>query len=148
MTQEISVVVRGLPMVQERHKQWHRNGVTGQVDPSKGAKRDFLMKIQEKAPPIPWDCPIGLTLRLFFPRPRKHYNSKGVLRRDAPDWYSPKKRHDIDNLLKFVMDAISGVFIGDDGLIVDARVLKFYSEQPRTEMLIQVLTEESGESGD
>jgi Holliday junction resolvase RusA-like endonuclease len=49
----------------------------------------------------------------------------------------PTKKPDMDNILKVVADALNGVAYRDDTQIVTAGVHKFYSDNPRVEVLIR-----------
>ena len=52
----------------------------------------------------------------------------------------PAKRVlDVDNGAKLVMDSINGIAYHDDAQIVEIEARKFYSENPRTEVLIEEL---------
>ncbi len=48
----------------------------------------------------------------------------------------PTVKPDWDNIGKLVADALNGIAYEDDKCIVDAQVRKFYSEQPRTEIVL------------
>lgn len=49
----------------------------------------------------------------------------------------PTKKPDVDNLAKVVCDALNNVAYHDDKQIVDAQVSKYYSDQPRIEVILQ-----------
>jgi len=49
----------------------------------------------------------------------------------------PTKKPDCDNVLKIIADALNGIAYKDDSQIVDARVQKFYSDNPRVEVVIE-----------
>lgn len=49
----------------------------------------------------------------------------------------PTKKPDFDNIGKVVCDSLNGIAYRDDAQVVDAMVRKFYSEQPRVEVVIQ-----------
>lgn len=53
----------------------------------------------------------------------------------------PTKKPDWDNIGKIVTDALNGVAYHDDAQIVDAQVRKFYSKDPRVEIIIQDIPE-------
>lgn len=48
----------------------------------------------------------------------------------------PTKKPDCDNVLKIIADALNGIAYKDDSQIVDARVRKYYSDEPRIEVEI------------
>ena len=48
----------------------------------------------------------------------------------------PTTKPDWDNLGKLVSDALNGVAYDDDKRVVDARVRKFYSDRPRTQVTL------------
>lgn len=49
----------------------------------------------------------------------------------------PTKKPDMDNVIKIVADALNNIAYRDDSQIVDTMVRKFYSENPRVEIIIQ-----------
>lgn len=48
----------------------------------------------------------------------------------------PTKRPDRTNIAKLVEDALNGIVIKDDSLIVGGRIEKWYCENPRVELII------------
>lgn len=78
---------------------------------------------------------ISLNVTFYMPRPKKHYRTgkyARLLKKDSPFWHSTKP--DIDNLVKFVMDALQGILWSDDCKIVRLETSKIYSKKPRTEI--------------
>lgn len=53
----------------------------------------------------------------------------------------PTKKPDMDNIVKIVADALNGVAFHDDAQIVDCMVRKFYSDEPRVEVIIENIEE-------
>jgi Holliday junction resolvase RusA-like endonuclease len=49
----------------------------------------------------------------------------------------PTKKPDADNILKVVADALNKIAYHDDAQVVDARVQKSYSRDPRLEVSIE-----------
>lgn len=136
----IELVVLGEPTAQKRHRHMSRGKFTRVYDPSSNDKGDFLSMIQEKAPETPWECPLKMVATFYFGRPKSHYKTgknSHVLKDTAPSYHT--SRPDFDNLSKFVMDAMSGVFFKDDDQICEAFVQKKYSDKPRVEILIAKL---------
>lgn len=107
------------------------------VDPSKKDKESFLALAYQYKPTVPIDNPIAIELVFTMPRPKNHYNKKG-LKPDAPMYHS--SRPDIDNLEKLVMDALNGVFYRDDALVCRKESLKQYGETPSTLVRIWQVT--------
>lgn len=48
----------------------------------------------------------------------------------------PSKKPDCDNIAKIILDALNGLAYTDDKQIVDLHISKYYSERPRTEVII------------
>lgn len=111
-----------------------------QVDPSKTDKQDFLTHAFKHRPKTPMRGAIKLTVNTYFARPKSHYNKKG-LKKDAPVY--SVKIPDVDNLLKFVGDALNTVFWEDDKLICEAVIVKKYSDTPRVEVSITEVSSET-----
>ena len=55
----------------------------------------------------------------------------------------PTKKPDTDNLAKIVLDSLNDIAYLDDKQVVDLRVQKFYSEEPRVEVELEVENEMS-----
>ena len=49
----------------------------------------------------------------------------------------PITKPDVDNYMKTYLDAFNGFLWMDDGQVVDARLRKYYSEEPRVEVSIK-----------
>lgn len=49
----------------------------------------------------------------------------------------PTKKPDMDNVVKIIADSLNQVAYRDDTQIVDCQCRKFYSEQPRVEVIIK-----------
>ena len=70
-----------------------------------------------------------MELIFCYKRPRSHFRSKNkklILKEDAPLYKGSKA--DIDNLSKFYIDAMNGVFYKDDAQIVTLRADKVWGE--------------------
>ena len=51
----------------------------------------------------------------------------------------PVVKPDLDNVAKLICDALNGLAWHDDNAIVDMQVRKFYSTQPRVEVIIKAI---------
>lgn len=140
----IKLTVLGEPSAQPRHR--HYTMGTGNLmhvetyDPAKKEKETFASILQAQAPETPLDEPIMLEMNFYMRRPKGHYGTGkniGKIKASAPEWCSTKP--DIDNLAKFVQDALNKIFYRDDSLITQIIGRKLYSERPRTEITISTL---------
>ena len=122
----ITFRVPGKPIALKRHRS-SRNG--HMYDPSANDKKVFLSKIQCHAPLRPISSKYALIVRATFvmPRPKKHFRTgrfSEELRKDAPCIHTSTP--DIDNLAKFILDAMNEVFYEDDSQIYNLQCDKKY----------------------
>jgi len=83
---------------------------------------------------------VELDVAFVFARPKAHYRTgrhAGELKPSAPVYCD--KRPDLDKLLRAIGDALTGVVLVDDGLIVELRSRKFYG-RPSAQIAIRVLS--------
>ena len=135
----IPFTVPGNPQALQRHRDIkNRAGQTvGHRDPSANDKADFLAKAMQHRPPRPIEGPIFLFVQAFFKRPKGHYRTgayAGELKPNQPNYRI--KTPDADNFLKFVGDALNGIFWADDKQIVMPLPVKRYADSPRVEIII------------
>lgn len=76
--------------------------------------------------------PLAVTMTFYFVKPASARRRK-----------YPHVRPDLDNAVKSVKDALNGLMWKDDAQIVDLIALKRYDSQPRVEIVIEELEEES-----
>ena len=53
----------------------------------------------------------------------------------------PTKKPDVDNIVKTIMDAGNGVIWHDDKSVVEVVVCKWYSDNPRVEVCVDMVEE-------
>jgi len=83
------------------------------------------------------DMPVEVDALFVFPRPKSHYRTgrnAHLLKDTAPGWCATKP--DADKLARAVGDALSGVLLRDDNLIVEWRIRKVYGSPARCELKI------------
>nr|WP_286673097.1 RusA family crossover junction endodeoxyribonuclease [Bacillus subtilis] len=68
-------------------------------------------------------------LSQFQTQKRRKRAENGLLR--------PTTKPDVDNYVKGVKDALNHLIYKDDSQVVDLKVSKFYSEEPRVEVMIK-----------
>jgi Holliday junction resolvase RusA-like endonuclease len=137
---EIHRVVLGEPKAQPRHRHFQRGDFVTTYDPAAKAKQSFAGILQSEAPKEPISAPISLELVFYMARPRNHYGTgkkSDMLKDSAPEYHSG--RPDLDNLTKFVQDALNKIYYRDDALICELVARKIYSESPRTEITIKTI---------
>jgi Holliday junction resolvase RusA-like endonuclease len=136
----ITRTVLGEPKAQPRHRHFTRGSFVQTYDPAAKAKETFASILQREAPETPVSDPISLTLVFYMARPKGHYKTgknSDMLKDSAPEHHTG--RPDLDNLTKFVQDALNKIYYRDDALICALKAIKVYSERPRTEITINTL---------
>lgn len=123
-TMQIYVQVNGKPKPLKRHRASATSGGMHMYDPSKADKNEFLMKACLNAPPpdlstVDAKWPIRTTLEFIFQRPKTHFkggkHNNHLLKPHAPIHHTSTP--DVDNLVKFVLDALNGTYYTDDAQI-------------------------------
>ena len=109
----------------------HRMTLTGHVyDPSSKDKMEWLQKAQINCPEEPFEGPISIDLNFFMKRPKSHFRTgknSHLLKKSAPIYCSQKP--DLDNLAKFVLDAMNGSFYTDDAQIIKMTCCKVFDDK-------------------
>ena len=96
-------------------------------DPSKKDKKDWLQTVLQYVPEQPYSCPLHIELEFYFKRPKNHYRTGkycDLLKTKAPmiHCFMP----DVDNLAKFILDAMNEKFFQDDRQVVKLTASKHY----------------------
>lgn len=81
---------------------------------------------------------VDMRVIAYLPIPKS--KSKTVQQKMRSGEIRPTVKPDFDNIGKLIADALNGVAYDDDKCIVDAQVRKFYSDNPRTEVILQIAT--------
>jgi Holliday junction resolvase RusA-like endonuclease len=138
----ISFVMAGNPPVQERHRIALRSN-TGAwrpfpviYDPSSAKKKDYAAQVRTAmvdyglAHPY-FDTEHAITLEVTFvlPRRKKDWIKRaGFFQLTSAALTFPRGK-DVDNMLKFVMDALQGVLFANDVTITKVIATKLYPEK-------------------
>ena len=96
-------------------------------DASKKDKKDWLNLARIFSPETPYDGPLRIHLEFYFPRPKNHYRTgkySDQLKPSAPHIHT--NMPDVDNLSKFILDAMNEVFYEDDRQVVELNSHKEY----------------------
>ena len=124
-----------IPAGQARPRFVRRGSFVGTYDPakSKGYKLDIKYQVMAEHP-IKMQGPLTMTVDFMMPRPKAHYGAKG-LKSNAPFYH--EKKPDIDNLIKGLCDALTGILWDDDTQISVLVATKKYSETVGIRMYLQ-----------
>jgi Holliday junction resolvase RusA-like endonuclease len=137
---KITFFVPGNPVALKRHRTVTRDRYgkplphAREYDPSVTDKKDFLAKAMQWRPSAPFDSPVRLDIVVHMPRPKSHYKTNGMLKLTSPSLHTSTP--DYDNFLKFIGDALNGVFWKDDRYIACGSWVKKYSDTPGIEITV------------
>ena len=113
------------PVSLKRHRHRLKGGT---YDPSKKDKDEFI-KVVGNLPEEKMTNPIKCELHFFCKRPKNHYKTgkkSNELKESAPKYNTNNK--DLDNMVKFILDALNDKLYIDDCLIVEIKCNKSYSD--------------------
>ena len=113
------------PVSLKRHRHRLKGGT---YDPSKKEKDDFIKSIVD-FPTEKMTKPIKCVLNFYCKRPKNHYKTgkfANILKDSSPKYNTNNK--DLDNMVKFVLDALNDKLYTDDSLIFEITCSKLYSE--------------------
>lgn len=136
----VKIIVPGHPVPQGRPRFAKRGNFVTAYDPKNS--KDYKRKIQDEIQPLfyrperfePFTKTCALTLYVFreipksFSKKRRMMAEEGLIR--------PTTKPDTDNYLKGVLDALNTVIFKDDSQVVDIIAQKFYSCEPRIEVIV------------
>jgi len=139
---KFSFSILGKPIPQKRHRHTSTGKFVRTYDPSKDDKAAFLKKCLLQRDPLEyrWIKPlehkgyVEIFIDFCMPIPKSTSKKKTA---EILEWITyHSKRPDIDNLIKFVLDALSGHFWNDDAVVAKITASKIYDECPRTDFEI------------
>ena len=110
--------ILGQPNSLERH----RFGKNHTYNPSKNKQKEFTKDIV--FPEKPLTEYLDIEFEFIFERPKSHLKMK-----EKPEY---PNRKDIDNLVKFVLDAFNGLLYVDDSQVVSIKAVKKYGDVAKT----------------
>lgn len=114
------------PVSLKRHRHRLKGGT---YDPSKKDKDEFIKTIGDIIPEEKMSNPIKCILQFYCKRPKNHYKTgkkSNELKETSPKYNTNNK--DLDNMVKFVLDALNDKLYIDDCLIIEIQCSKLYSE--------------------
>lgn len=97
--------------------------------------------IQCKGFRFPDDAMLDMRILAYYSIPKS--GSKKLKAQKLENKIRPIKKPDMDNVVKMVADALNQVAYKDDTQIVDCQVRKFYSQEPRIDVIIREVISEN-----
>ena len=133
-------IVLGEPVGKSRPKFSTFNGHTVAYTPQKTVNFENLVRLsyqQQCSNFIPYakDVPLRAEIRAFFSIPKSTSKKKREMMLIGDIRHT--KKPDTDNLAKSCLDALNGIAYYDDSQICELTVNKYYSDSPRTEIIIE-----------
>lgn len=117
-----------IPLARPRLSRYPHSVFNPQEKEMKAAEWD--LKFQ--APDTPMEGPISMDVVFYMPIAKSMYKTRRTALMDKPH----ASRPDIDNLLKFLLDAAKCLY-KDDSQVCKLTAVKIYSDNPRTEFTIR-----------
>ncbi|MDC3414289.1 RusA family crossover junction endodeoxyribonuclease [Terrihalobacillus insolitus] len=138
----IKFTVLGIPQAQGRPRAGKtRTGKTVLYDPAKS--RDYKQYVRlvasQHAPRNPIEHPVSVFIDVYRQIPSSM--SKKRRRLANAKIYRPITKSDIDNYSKSILDSLNGILWKDDAQVVSLTANKYYSDEPRIEVAVQILEE-------
>ena len=138
----IKLIIPGEPCAQGRPRFSTAGGCVKAYDPAKSRSYKAFVKLiaVEEMKKQCWkytERPLLIRVDAYLTLAKsrsKKFKADALAGRELPT-----KKPDVDNLLKTVMDALSGVLYKDDKQIVDCGVRKYYAEEPRLEVTLYTI---------
>ena len=129
----IKFTVPGIPVAKGRPRVTRTHTYTPQKtkDYEELVKWSFKSAYKDK----PLEGPVRIDILLFMYIPKKVSKKRRAMK-EARE-ILPIKQPDWDNMAKSITDALNKLAYQDDNQIVEAHVYKYYSTNPRAEIIIQ-----------
>lgn len=136
---EIKFTVPGDPVPQGRPRATSKGGMTKLYDPPASREYKKLVKAyaSKNRPPELIEGYIEVEM-LIYKRSLKSFSKKKIAEAEA-GFLRPKTKPDADNYAKGILDAMKGIIWQDDGQVTDLIARKYYSANPRAEIVIRPL---------
>lgn len=132
------VVIYGKPFGKQRPRVTQRGGYASAYTPKETVSYETLIRseyVRQSNKFYESGVPLKLMIRAFFEIPASF--GKRKTENALNDVIRPCKKPDWDNIGKIVADALNKVAYADDSQIVNARVIKRYSDRPRVEITLE-----------
>ncbi|MCY8465053.1 RusA family crossover junction endodeoxyribonuclease [Bacillus atrophaeus] len=139
----IKFTVYGEPVAQGRPRGSIRNGKVHMRDPAKSKyfKQYVALIASQHQPKNIINGPVAMDVKVYRPMAKSVSNSSKKKEKAEKGLLRLTTKPDVDNYVEGVKDALNHLIYKDDSQEVDLKVSKFYSEDPKMEvMIIEVST--------
>jgi Holliday junction resolvase RusA-like endonuclease len=152
----VKIIIPGIPQAKMRHKLTTRGGFARMYDPQEKEKRELKSYLTRELSKLKYNESQEIAMEasnltsgdfylfdvcFYVPCPKSATTGK----RNAMLWglIRPNTKPDYDNLAKFISDCANEVLYPDDCMIVESSQKEYYSDNPRTEIIIMARKEVS-----
>jgi len=130
----------GEPISKMRHRLGKKGMYDPQSDDKKRMKYELVIRLLRDYPKerteLPFLGALCVDVAFYFPYPKKLSQKKIKAIEEGLEFYDHIIKPDRDNLDKFYLDVGTGILYKDDCQIIDGRITKQYSLQPRVEITL------------
>jgi Holliday junction resolvase RusA-like endonuclease len=134
----LTYIVYGEPVGKGRPRFARRGAFTHAYTPEKTKTYEDEIRMMARAAmgaSEPLDTPVTVAIYIRVGIPASYSKQK---RKDALSGIlKPTKKPDLDNVAKCHLDAMQGIIILDDKLVVNLHVTKVYAETPAVEVMVK-----------
>lgn len=129
------IEIKGNPIAKKRPRFARIGKFVRTYDPQETEEGRFLFEVQKQwsRPPIEVPIKVRCSFEMPIPKGTSGKKTKAMILEEIKHIKKP----DISNLIKFVEDCLNGVVWKDDSQIVYLAGGKFYSEEPKTLIMIE-----------
>lgn len=143
MNKQIKFTVPGQPFGKQRPRVVNRGSFSKAYTPKETVQYENLVRLcyrqVAKGYMFPNDAMLDVRIIAYYSIPKSVSKKKRQEMLDRK--IRPIKKPDFDNIGKIVCDSLNLIAYHDDSAVVDAQVRKFYSEEPRVEIIIRQIGE-------
>ena len=135
----ITLIIPGPPIAKKRPRFYRKGNFVGTYKDDKEQTEEgrFLFHISQQFNGPMFEGALVLVLGFYMPIRNNDIRTK-KLKADMDARLIPHtKKPDVDNLEKFVLDALNNIVWRDDRAIIDVRKFKQFSDRPRTEIMVR-----------
>jgi len=135
----IEITISGEPVPMSRPRVAVRGKFATAYYPKNVQAYKELVRLQVRAQykKAPLSQPLRVDVRIY--RSIQKSGSKRLKMDKQNGVVRPTGKPDVDNYFKAVTDPMNGIVWNDDGQIVEATISKFYSDDPRAEVIVEQL---------